>query len=259
MKRKVIFFVLLGLLVCAGTNLYADTIKMGYFMLPPHTYSENGAAKGAGVAYFEAVAAQMGHTVEWVGPLPLPRLTAYLKSGTQVDGTVGFPKIPVFENFLYYTDQPLYMGQPILGVSKKNSKLTKINGIDDINGFTIGLVKSSSGRYDPLIDNHRNVIKLQELGGDKWMEQNIEKLVSGRLDALFDRQQYTLPYVAATLNLNKEIKILPMPTAPKPMHVVFGKASKRGKALLDQYNASVSKVGLDYKAMLEMEIQSVTK
>ncbi len=259
MKRTMVFFVLFGLLICAGTNLYADTVKMGYFMLPPHTFSKNGVAKGAGIAYFESVAAQMGHTVEWVGPLPLPRLTAYLKSGEQVDGTVGFPKIPAFESFLYYTDEPLYMGQPILGVAKKHSKLTKIDGIEDIKGFTIGLVKSSSGRYHPLIDNHRNLIKLQELGGDKWMEQNIEKLVSGRLDALFDRQQYTLPYVAATLNLGKEITILPMPSPPKPMFVTFSKTSKLGKALMEQYNASVSKTSLDYKALLQMELQSISK
>lgn len=259
MKRSLIFFILIGLLICTGTNLYADTIKMGFFMLPPHTYTHDARAQGAGIAFFEAVAAKMGHTVEWIGPLPLPRLTEYLKTGGQVDGTVGFPKIPAFENFLYYTDNPLYMGQPILGVAKKHSKLTKIESIDDIRGFRIGLVKSSSGRYNPLIDNHRDVIKLEELGGEKWMEQNIEKLLSGRLNALFDRQQYTLPFVAATLKLEQEIKILPMPSPPTPMFVTFSKASQQGKALLEQYNAAVSKVDLDYKNLLQKETESVSK
>jgi len=259
MKRKIIFIFLISLIIFTGTNLYAGTVKMGYFMLPPHTYTNGAKVQGAGITFFEAVAAQMGQTVEWVGPLPLPRLSGYLKTGEQVDGTVGFPKIPVFEGFLYYTDKPLYMGQPILGVAKKNSKLTKINGIDDIRGFRIGLVKSSSGRYNPLIDDHRDVIKLEELGGEKWMEQNIEKLISGRLNALFDRQQYTLPFVAATLKLDQEITILPMPSPPTPMFVTFSKAAKQGKALLDQYNSALSKVNLDYKALLQKEIDSISK
>jgi ABC-type amino acid transport substrate-binding protein len=259
MKRKMLFLLLIAAVFFSGTNLYAGTIKMGYFMLPPHQFKadEPGAKHmGAGITYFEAVAAKLGDTVEWVGPLPLPRLTEYLKTGTQIDGTVGFPKVPAFEEFLYYTATPLYMGQATLAVAK-SSPLTEIKDIDDIRGFRIGLVKSSSNRYNPLIDENRSVIQLEELGGDKWMEQNLEKLVSGRLNALFDRQPYTLAYVAATLKLDQQIKTLPMPSPPSPMFVVFAKSSKQGKALLDKYNANVSQVNLNYEELLQTEIKKV--
>lgn len=260
MKRTVVFLVLIGVVFCAITHLYADTVKMGFFTLPPHTFKADGPgakAEGAGITYFEQVAAKMGYVVEWIGPLPLPRLTEYLKLGTAIDGTVGFPKIPVFEGFLYYTDKPLYMGQPILGVAKDNP-LTQIKTIDDIRGFRIGLVKSSSGRYNPLIDENRDKIRLEELGGDKWMETNIEKLIAGRLNALFDRQQYTMPYVAATLKLDQKIKVLPLPSPPTPMFVTFAKASKNGKVLLDKYNAANSQETLNYKDLLQKKIDIVT-
>lgn len=260
MKRTLVLFAFIGVVFCVVSHLCADTIKMGYFTLPPHTFQEEGRganAKGAGIAYFEEAAAKMGYTVKWIGPLPLPRLTEYLKRGTDIDGTVGFPKIPVFEGFLYYTDQPLYMGQPVLGVAKTNP-LTEVKTIDDIRGFRIGLIKSSSGRYNPLIDNNRDKIMLEELGGEKWMETNIEKLIAGRLNALFDRQQYTMPYVAATLKLDQKIKIIPMPSPPTPMFIAFAKASKNGQALLDKYNATISQVTLNYKELLQKETESLT-
>lgn len=260
MKRTAFVLAFIGLAFCGVTHLYADTIKMGYFTLPPHQFEESGSSgkeQGASITYFEEVAGKMGYKVKWIGPLPLPRLTEYLKKGTEVDGTAGFPKIPVFETFLYYSEKPLYMGQPVLGVTKDNP-LTEIKTIDDIRGYRIGLVKSSSGRYNPLIDNNRDVLKLEELGGEKWMQINIEKLVAGRLNALFDRQQYTMPYVAATLNLDRKIKILPMPSPPTPMFITFSKASKKGKVLLDKYNAAISQVNLNYVELLQKETEKVT-
>lgn len=259
MVRTITFVILMGIILPTGVNPHAEEINMGYFMVPPHHFSRNPQADmagGAAITFFQAAASRMGHTVKWIGPLPLPRLTQYLKTGTMVDGTVGFPRLPPFEKFLYYPDQPLYMGQPIVGVVKEHP-LSQIKTIDDIRGFRIGLVKSLSDRYDPLIDDHRDAVYLERLGGRDWMQQNIEKLIADRLDALFDRQQYTMPYVAATLHMAHKIKILPLPSPPRPMFVVFSKTAPKGKMLLDQYNAAVSQVTLDYKQLLDEEMRAV--
>lgn len=259
MMRTMTFLILMGIILPIGANLHAEEIKMGYFMLPPHHFSRNpqaDRARGAAITFFEAVASRMGHRVRWIGPLPLPRLTQYLKTGTVVDGTVGFPRLAPFEKFFYYSDLPLYMGQPIMGVIR-DRPLSEIKTIDDIRGFRIGLVRSLSGRYDPLIDDHRDAVYLEELGGRNWMQQNIEKLIAGRLDALFDRQQYTMPYVAATLHMAHKIKILPLPSPPRPMFVVFSKTAPKGKMLLDQYNAAAPQVTLDYEKLLDKEMRAV--
>ncbi|MBU0994365.1 MAG: hypothetical protein KJ737_17880 [Proteobacteria bacterium] len=261
MKRLIHLFVLASFFWVAGHSQASEKLKMGYFMLPPHTFNdgESGPAMGAGVIYFNEVAKKMGYDVEWVGPLPLPRLTEYLKTGEKIDGTVGFPKFPVFEEFLYYPETHVYLGQPSLGVSVDNP-LAKINTIDDIKGFRIGLVKSSSGRYTPLIDDNHDKITLEELGGEKWMEQNIKKLNIGRLDAMFDRQQYTMLYIAGLLGVNQTIKILPMPAPPTPMYIAFSKKTpKDGKKLVDLCSASMPKVSVDYMGLLQKEIDAVTK
>ncbi|MGH1350833.1 MAG: substrate-binding periplasmic protein [Methyloligellaceae bacterium] len=237
-----------------------EKIRMGYFMLQPHTYSEikDGPAKGAGIAYFNKVAEKMGYEVEWVGPLPLPRLTEYLKSG-KVDGTIGFPKFSLFEQFLDYTDSAVYMAQPSLAVSADRS-LSSIGKIGDIKDFRIGFVKSKSGKTTPLIDNNRKAIHLREFHGNKWMEQSIRMVQKQRLDALYDRQQYTMRYVAAQLKLEDKIRVLPMPAKPSPMYIAFSKKSSKGaKKLVDASNAAVSKIKADYVALLEKEFSALKK
>jgi len=261
MKHCKRLLVVVALFLMTNQNVLAETIKMGYFILPPHQYLlDDSAAKpvGAHIAYFEALTSMMGHEVEWVGPLPLPRLTEMLKAGDEIDGTIGFPKYPSFEEFLYYPESPLYWGQPILVVRQENP-LTQIHSIDDIRDYRIGLIKSVSGRYTPLIDEHRDALTLEELGGDNWIAQNLQKLIVGRLDALFDRQTYSIPFVAAQLNLDTQIKVLPIPVSPSPFYVVFSKASKQGKTLLERYNAVVPQMTVNYEDLVKKELERITQ
>lgn len=261
MKHRVVFLVFVMLLLVVNQPLSAETVRMGYFILPPHQYLLDDSAekpRGAQITSFEAQASLMGYDVEWVGPLPLPRMTEMLKKGEDIDGTVGFPKYSSFEEFLYYPDAPLFFGQPIFVVRQENP-LTQIRSIDDIRGYRIGLVKSISGRYTALIDEHRDALTIEELGGDAWIEQNLKKLIAGRLDALFDRQAYTIPFVAAQLQLDTQIKILPIPTPSSPFYVVFSKASQQGKLLLERYNAAVPQVTLNYEDLVQQELEAVTQ
>ncbi len=258
-----ILSIIISLILSAAFAIPAmagEKIRMGYFMLQPHTYSEvkDGPAKGAGIAYFNQVAEKMGYEVEWVGPLPLPRLTEYLKNG-KVDGTIGFPKFSLFEKFLDYTDSAVYMAQPSLAVSTSRS-LSSIGKIGDINNFRIGFIKSKSGKTTPLIDNNRSAIHLREFHGNKWMEQSIRMVDKERLDALYDRQQYTMRYVAAQLKMSDKIRVLPMPAKPSPMYIAFSKKSPIGaQKLVEMSNKAVSKIKADYVALLEKEFSALKK
>ena len=236
----------------------AAPIKMGYFLLPPHQYlNEQGDAaqpQGAAIAYFEAAAASIGEQVEWVGPLPLLRLAEHLKTG-HLDGAVGFNRSPASEAYLYYAASPVFLAQPVLLVRQDNP-ITDIQSIDDIQGYRIGLIVTSGGLYTPLLDMHREAISVEGLGGDQWAEQNIRKLLAGRLDAVFDRQPYTLPFVAARMQRYAHVKVLPIPDPPMPMYVVFSKASQRGQALLDRYNAILPEFAVNYTALAQQELDA---
>jgi len=240
-----------------GKSAFSETIKIGYFILPPHQYIVNGQSRptGAAIRYFETVASKVGNTVEWIGPFPLLRLGEKLKSG-EVDGTVGFNKFPELEQFLEYTSTPMFFARPILAVRKENS-LEQIDSIDDIEGWRIGIISTISGTYTPLIDNHSDIIALEPLGHGAWAESNINKLIHGRVDAVFERNQFTLPFVAAKMKVNTQIKILYVPDPPTPMYVAFSKASKRHPMLTKKYNTAIAELNLNYEQMAQKEIDKI--
>lgn len=259
MKKYIYGLITIISLMFCVQQTSAETIKMVYFELPPHQYTDDaGKVKGSYIAYFEAIASKMGYDVEWVGPLPILRMVDTLQNDKTFDGAIGFPKYPKFEAFLYYADTYVHLLQPILIVRKENP-LTQIRTIDDVRGYTIGVLGAASGKYSPLIDNNLDAITLEELMGDMYLEQNFKKLLSGRVDALFDRQSYTLPFIAAKLNVASQIKVLVLPDPANPTYVVFSKASKRGKKLLDQYNALVPQVSIDYEELVQHEMEAVTQ
>ncbi|BBO88235.1 substrate-binding periplasmic protein [Desulfosarcina ovata] len=180
------------ILILLSSNIHSETIKIGYFQLPPLQYFDNDTQtlRGATLTYFKEMAAQLDYEVEWIGPMPLLRYSGMLEKG-KLDGALGFHKNKITETFLHFLDEPLYYAQPIL-IVRKDNPLTGLHSIDDIVGYKIGTVVSLSGIYTPFFDNHRDKITLETLGSDTWLEQNFNKLLILRIDAIFDRQPYLI-------------------------------------------------------------------
>lgn len=265
MKRmKTLLWVLvLGISVLvAGQSVRAATIKMAWFVLPPHMYQDEstGEPRGAAIAYVEAVADRMGYTVEWVGPFPLMRLQNSLK--TTDDGVVGslqFPKLSEFETYVHFTDTPYCHLQPVL-IVRQGNPLTAIRSIDDILGYRIGFSTGAGSYYTPFLEAHRHQLHFEELFGENWLGRILRILVeTDRLDAVFDRNKYTLPFVAARLKLDTQIKVLPLPDPPVPVHVVFSKAAPQGERLVEEYNTAVQTVDFSYDDFLAEEFEQASQ
>lgn len=240
-------------------NISAETIRMGFFNLPPHMYAakESDKSQGLSIAYFEMVASQMGHKVEWVGPLPLPRLNNYLAHGEEgLDGSIHFPKQDFLEIFLYYPDNEYYSMHPVF-IIKKEHPLIQINSIDDVRGYRVGM--HDVPLPTAFIANNRDQLHLEPIPGEEWACQNLKKLLANRIDAIYDLNQYTILFEAIKLGLHLQIKILPLPDPPEKTYVVFAKTSDKGKRLLEQYNAVIKKSSIDYHILAEKEIDSITQ
>jgi ABC-type amino acid transport substrate-binding protein len=240
-------------------NTLAETIKIGYFLLPPLQYVDESTEtfRGASRVYFKAIATQMGCEVKWVGPLPLLRLSDMLEVG-KLDGSLVFAKNAYLERFLYYVDTPHFFAQPTL-IVRKDNPLSQIRSIKDIQGYRIGTIVTMSGLYTPLIDANRDLLTIDALGSKNWIEQNLKKLVFGRIDGIFDRQPYSVSFIAAKLKLDNQIKLLPFPNPATPMYIVFSKASKNGKTLLERCNALFPRFNLNYEELVQQELKAVTE
>lgn len=254
MKKSAILII-----ICLLAGLYspasADIIKMGYFNLKPHLFvNENhDTSEGAAIAYFNASAKKMGYEVEWVGPLPFLRLMNYLEEGT-LDGSLMIAKNEEREKFLHYSASPYYAVQSIL-VLRKEHPLDLIASIEDVKGFRIGSL--SGVNLSPFMKRHADQFRFDFIGSENWFEQNLQKLLLGRIDAIFGQNAITPLYEATILDKSDYIKILALPEPPNHVYVVFSKRSPIGNLLLDLYNGLSRTADLHYEDYVENELLKI--
>lgn len=254
-------FLLIISILFAGQQTEAETIRMGYFPLPPHAYIVKGKEKpqGASIVYFEMLASRMGYDIEWIGPLPLPRLIMYLAKGMgknteKLDGTIHFPKNDEMQKILYYPDQAYYQMQAIF-VVKADNPLAEIRSINDIRGYRVGLLQVPvPGRF--ILEN-QDELHLERIPGVKWGEQNLKKLLTNRVDAVYDLNQYSVPFEAIRLQIDEHIKVLSLPEPTMGAYVMFAKTSGKGKILLKRYNSVAQFLTIDYHELIKKEFAGV--
>lgn len=251
----------LVLLKCPSA-LSAEKIVMGYIHLKPFQYqsSVDTRAKGAAIAYFERIAEEMGYEVEWVGPLPLPRLLEYMRKGEnttnkQLDGTAMIFDTPMWHQIYHLSEQPYYKVQSSLFVHK-DSPLTEIKSGKDIKGLTIG--SHCGAPPTEFIQKNKHLFKSDCLAGQKRIERNIQKLLMGRIDAYYGLNDVDLPYYASQMNVADQIRTLHLPEPPREVYVGFSKQSAKAQKLLEQYNQATKTLQLDFQSFLTREFTEIT-
>ncbi len=234
---------------------WAENVRMGYFEIRPHMYPDgkSGKAAGASARYFEMLAKEMGYDTEWAGPLPFPRLIHYLQEG-RVDGSLVIWKNPEREKFLHYPAHPYHMPYTIF-VVKKDNPLEKISSIDDVKGYRVGFLQDAN--LTPFIKENISDLKLDLISGQDWVKNNLLKLTHGRLDAVYDINEATMPYEAKKMKIADRVKILPLPEAPGKLFVVFSKKAEKGKMLAEKYQKTAEALNLHYQDFLDQEFRMI--
>jgi len=238
----------------------AQSIRMAWFPVPPHSFpaADGKGPTGPSIELFERIAARMGCGVEWIGPLPINRLGEYQKTGELgLDGSILHIKTPAVADLLLYPSRPYFVARPSLAVLYDNP-IARVRTIEDIEGYRIGFVKTLSSNYPAFIGEHRDRLRIDELSGEGWVGRNLQKLLSGRLDAVYERNHYTLPYQARLDGIEDRIKVLDLPVDPIPHYFAFHRSSPRAAELLERYEEAVAGLAFDYDAMVQAEIAALS-
>lgn len=244
-----------------GYPLKAETIRMAWFPIPPHVFvAEDGVTPtGPTIELFNSIAMRMGCSVDWIGPLPLSRLTKYqTKYGGGIDGSIFCTKTPVLQPYVYYPQKAYFIAQPCLAVRTDNP-LKKIETDKDIWGYRIGYVNLFGLGYPSFLQNNLKHITIQAVSGQDWTSRNLAKLCLNRIDAVFELNRYTLEYQAVVDKVDTKIRILNIPSKPLFHYYVFQKNAPNGKKLLDRYEEAVKGMNIDYIGMLKKEIDKRRK
>ncbi|MEH6346125.1 MAG: hypothetical protein V7785_13625 [Bermanella sp.] len=224
MKNSLIKFLLVISIsnIASIPTLWAQELKMGYFILSPHIIrTSNDKPIGSAVDWFnQYVAPQMSHKIIWEKKeKPLKRLLGEIESGN-TDISVLFAKRPDREAYMYYPKKSYIDTVPSLLVRSDNPMDT-IGSLSDIKQLKIGFVKG--GFIPPGIKKANLNFKL--ITGKDWQNLNLKKLESKRIDGIFAVQDISARYLARSNNLLATTKLLRMPVKAVKNYTVFSKAS----------------------------------
>lgn len=226
-----------ALLFASGYAAARETIRVGYFSLVPHIYAENGKNRGAVVDLWESyIAPAMGVDIVWVGPLPPVRAFTSLRTG-DINALALFAKNDERLVLYDWADDSFYTMQAGVAVLKTD-KLERISSVDDLAHHTIGFFKD--GLIPPSLD--AVPIEWDLVTMPDWSRVNLDKLLSGRIDAAFDANALSLATVVRQLGLEDKVKVLTVPDTFADEFAAFSKADN-GR-FLAKYNAATKEINL---------------
>ncbi|MCR4509922.1 transporter substrate-binding domain-containing protein [Pseudomonas sp. 32.2.56] len=128
-----IFFLLILLAPLAS----ADSLRVGYFDLPPHTPLPGQAdTEGAAIAYFAKIAERMQLDAVSYQRYPLSRLLQMLQRD-QLDMALILAKTPERETMLVYPEQPFVVVQPLLLVAREHP-LQRVDSVEQLLPLRLG-------------------------------------------------------------------------------------------------------------------------
>jgi ABC-type amino acid transport substrate-binding protein len=151
------------------------------------------------------------------------------------------------ETFLFYPAHPTYTMVQSLTVLSTN-KLNEIQSINDLDNTKIGYLFGAN--IGPFLSSS-SAIQFEFVSGDDWIQKNLAKLLSGRIDAALDNNAYSYLAEAKKQGVDDKIKTIPLPGKGTEFYVVFSKKSSRGFELVQKYNDIMYKGLFNEQIMIE--------
>ena len=180
-------------------------------------------------------------------PPPVRFLNDLKTAENDVVGATTIVKYAQTEAFLEFPDMPYLLAQSTVAV-RQEDPLQEIRTVDDLQGYRIG------GMAGDELPAPFDQLQIEPLSGERWVQQNLQKLIAGRIDAVFSRDASTFPFDAARLELGTKIKLLPLPAPPTRLYVSSRKATPQSKRLVEQYNAAVNALQLNFEELFDKEL-----
>ncbi len=238
MKKIPVLCCTLFCFLCISSSLYAEEIRVGYNNLSNLIEKPEGSEKpvGALATYWENMAAVMGVSIQWVGPLPSTRVVSYLKH-KKIDAVYIASRNAEREAIGLFPEKPIYIKQPIVCFRKGNVP-TKVDSWDDlqllkkvgiVNGYR--LVKSLNREYPN--------VPLALIKDNDPVNFALLKLAKGELDAFIYPGRTGLVDSIKELGLSGQIVVV---DAPVPQQAYFVWFASDREDLLEKYNAHHAEV-----------------
>lgn len=221
----------LALLLAQGVFAKVDTVKLQFFEAAPHIFLDPRTGKVGGAAHElleKTVAPALGVHFDWQ-LVPIPRQMLNYRTGRNLASAwlAYTPERARIPNLLF-TAKPYFPDIPGLAVLKE-SRLIRVDSIGDILGLKIGYTEGAF--TSPRMKDPR--IRWEYVPGATFYPANFQKLQRGRVEAVYAGSSATLAYFSRELDIEKQVRIVPLPDARTEHFLVF---SADRKDLAEKYD-----------------------
>jgi ABC-type amino acid transport substrate-binding protein len=219
----------------AETPVYADSIEVGYFLLPPLVMeTPDGSAAGAAVSLFRKLADEMGVETITLRPYPLKRLLRSLQQGA-VDAALTLGRNPDRAEKFVYPETPYFEMQSALVVSRDHP-LTEIHSSKDLRGLRIGVF--ADGFLTPLLQETE--LDREPITDSDVVGRALEMVNAGHLDAFFSPNETSVEFRIQQGGLEDRLRIVRLPEPPTGLYTVFSRPG--AERFLERYQAAFKKL-----------------
>ncbi|WP_375749490.1 substrate-binding periplasmic protein [Vibrio sp. HN007] len=237
MGKFFLYIVLIGCLVLPSATVSAKTIRLATLDFKPFIWCENDEVKGI---YFKLInelfsRANQPYTISCY---PWKRALYHLKVGN-VDGLFAAFKTEEREQFAVFVETPLRKAA-YYTVTRSDS-LLELHTTDDLRGLRVGINLGHSVSPEFDLAAKRGDIYVEEASS---LEQNLRKLISGRIDVYVNDKTVVLDG-ANRLNILDQIKVHSDPISKtNPSYLLLSKATdtENMPSLVRELNAKLSEM-----------------
>lgn len=238
MKFRLVVVALVGLAMASwGWADEKPRLRVSYYEMEPYVIVHKGTGEigGAAVEFMRDVGREMGYEVVFDSrPSTMNRQFERLESG-RTDACLIFVKTPEREKFCYYPREDFHFDASHL-VVRKDSPIERFESVEQLVGLKIGYL---DGAFRiPLMQDER--LTFEYLSSSNSKMQNLRKLMSGRIDAVYSPDSASVLAVARTLGVDSGIRLVRLPGSSS-FYQVFSK--KSDPTLVEKYNRAVEKLG----------------
>ena len=227
----------------------ADSLRVGYFDLPPHTpLPEQAGSEGTAIAYFGKIAERMQLSEVSYQRYPLPRLLQMLQQG-KLDMALILAKTPEREAALVYPAQPFAVVQPLLLVAHQHP-LQQVETVEQLLPLRLGAWQD--GYRSPMLRDPR--LKLQTLSSNNVLIQSLHMIQAGRLEAFYYPDDLAVRYQVQHQGMQDRVRLLPLPKEEMQLYSVFSRAA--ASRYLQRYERAQAEVAAqqEYAAFFRQQL-----
>jgi len=196
---------------------FANTLTLVSLEQPPLVYLEKGVVKGITADIVRAVFNRMGQSVE-IKIFPFARSLSMVEF-EEAHGVFAVVKTPERQLFMDYGNEVLLHQTAVLFV-RKSSKIAFDGDLSKLSLYRFGILRGAT--YGATWHKARKMGVIKNVEEVTQYKQNLQKLVSGRVDILIG-PRFTMLDLIHQAGLLDEIKELSPEIASVPTYLAFAK------------------------------------